>query len=150
MEKPKEFRLTQFNQTTSGLVTIKWAEQDGGAGVEKRKLPLHKDFQKHLTKMESYVAEYYNINEDRVSIKSIAIVHYEEDKGESVQITASYTHPDSEQVTTIKTSKMQVHNDFYGFEGNLKKTLKALSSEASKYVFDLKSSQVAMEIDEAA
>lgn len=152
IKKPKEFKIMSFKRTSSGLISIGWVREDndGKASVENRKLPIHKDFQTVLTKMESFLAQYYGINEDRVSLKSVSVVHYEDGKGESVQIAGNYTHVDSEQVTSIKTSKMQLHNEFYGFEGELKKTLTDLSKEACEYVFDNKSTQASLDLEKVA
>ncbi|MFT5724144.1 MAG: hypothetical protein ACI9JN_001261 [Bacteroidia bacterium] len=148
LEKQKEFRITSLSKSKDGQIAVKWQTPDGYAN-QSRKLPPHKDFQAAITKIEGYLAQYYNLNEDRVSMKSMNVVYYEDDKGESVSIHGIYTHPDSDQVTNIPTSKIPLHLAQYGWEQELKKTLKKVTVEAEKFIFENKSSQETMKLEVA-
>jgi hypothetical protein len=152
MDIPKDFRLTEMKKHANGRTTV---EYDRGSTGSKDKtnrpksLPIHGDFSKCLTSLESYLAQFYELDEERVSLTAVKVKHYNDGKGESIQILGNYSHPDSEQEVAIKTAPIQSHLTHYGFEKELKAVLAKTQKEAASYVFKMKSSQLSIE-DKAA
>ena len=85
-----------------------------------------------------------------VMFKKIVVNSYEDEEGQSAQVLGVYSHPKSQQNTPLKTSKIQTHQATYGVETELKKLLTKLSTEASAYVIDGKSSQMKLELKDVA
>jgi hypothetical protein len=151
MDIPKDFRLTEVKRHANGKTTVEWLRGSTGAKDKtNRKLPIHGDFSKTLTRLEGYLSQYYDLNEDRVSLTSVKVKHYKDGKGESIQIFGDYSHPESEQETVIKTAPIQLHVGHYGFEKDLKEVLSSTQKEASAYVFKYKSTQMDLEAEAAA
>ena len=148
-QKPEVFNLSQMSISTDGRIKATWITPSGEDST-RRKQPPHKDLEKAKSKVEGYLAQYYDLNEDRVTLKSITVKYYEDDKGESVTIKGNYTHSDSEQVTSISTASIPLHLEHYGFESDLKKALSTLSKEVEKWVFEYKSSQSSMKLEVAS
>lgn len=144
-----DFKLKALSIAGNGNISVHWITEDGTSG-RTRSLPAHKDLNAQIKKVEGILASYYDLNEDRVTMKKVNVVHYDDGMGESVQITGTFCHSQSNQNTPIKTSKIQAHNDMYGFESELKTILKKLSDECYKYVYEDKSSQVSMKLDKTA
>lgn len=149
MDRPKEFKMSRLVKHKDGRTEVKWLTEKG-EDTSKRKQPPHQDFDKAVSKIEGFLAQYYELNEDRVTLKSITVKDWEDDKGASVTIKGSYTHPDSEQVTPISTASIPVHLDHYKFEKDLKNKIHKLSKEAEAWVFDFKSAQATMKLEPAA
>jgi hypothetical protein len=151
--KPEEWKLKSITPKPKGKFEVKYHDGTMNRMAEPT-LPLHPDFQKVLDKSLAHLAEYYGLPKeaavDQISMKNVIITNYEDKEGQSVQITGVYSHPKSGQNTTIKTSKVQTHEDQYGFEDVLKKTVIKLAEEAYQYVVNLRSSQLKMEVEEAA
>lgn len=151
MSKQKEFECGSISTNGDGTISVEWGNKTGKWKRTPRLIP-HPDFSKALDKTVKIIADYYGMGKEEhqnISFKKLMVNNYEDEKGQSVQLVAVYTHPKSMQNTPLKTAKIQVHEDAYGFETELKKLIDKLSGEANAYALEDKSSQMKMELEEA-
>ena len=142
-KKPSDVKITSIEFKNKGKLKVVW----NAGSIENsctRDLPQHPDMRKAVTETITFLSEYYegSINTENLSIKGVKIGHYENKEGQSVQIKVVHTHPKSGQNTTMTTAKMQVHEEHYGFETNLKKTINKLMEEAYQFAVNMKSAQM--------
>jgi len=149
IQKPSNFQLCSLEALKNTGLAVEWND-NGDVLKRKSALPPHPDLKPKLTYLEGALADYYGIKDHQaVHLKKLTVTEYEDGEGVSVQITGVHTHPKSGQNTPLKTAKMPLHNDHYGFEAELKGIVEKIALEACAYVFERKSSQLSLD-DKAA
>lgn len=142
-KKPDDVKITSIEFKTKGKIKVVWNEGSIESSIT-RELPQHPDFLKATAEMLSFLSKYQTnpTPVEELSIKAFKFAHYEDKKGMSCLINGVHTHPKSGQNVSMKTSKMQVHEEHYGFETNLKKAINKLAEEAYQFAVNMKSSQL--------
>ena len=149
IKKPEQFNIASV-EVKKDKVVISWVDE-GNQHTRTSKTPMHPDFVALLERLKNSLADYYDLEStDDIDFKKVSVNNYEDDEGQSVMIKGVFIHPKSTQRTTISTSKVQTHEDAYGFETELKNCITELATEACEYVFEGKSNQTTMEFEEAA
>lgn len=138
--KPDDCKITKINFKAKGFIEVH--HEEGGRGMKERNLPMHPDMEDALGEIKSFFSLYYEgLTEEHLTVKQITVTHYEDKEGQSIAIKCVYQHPKSMQNTTFSTSKMQTHEDDYGFEQSLREAILNVSEEAYQYARNMKSSQ---------
>lgn len=149
VEKPEVFNMVSLSRSNSGVFTASWQVGREVYSLESDLAP-HKDLTAKIDKVVTFLAKYYDMPVDGLGFKKVSMNEYEKEEGAySIAINCSYTHPEGEQVTPLKTAAIQTHNAVYGFEKNLLKAVKDLSKEVEAYVFEKKSSQKTLDLNAA-
>lgn len=141
--KPDDVKITSIEFKNKGKIKVVWNSGSIESSIT-RDLPEHPDFTKAKQSMLNFLSKYQTnpTPVEELSLKGVKFAHYEDKKGMSCLINGVHTHPKSGQNVAAKTSKMQVHEEHYGFETNLKKAINKLSEEAYQFATEMKSAQL--------
>jgi len=149
INKPEKFVLSKVEQS-GDETTVSWTN-NGNEYSRKSKTPIHPDFKNIMNKMISYVTTYYDMpddSDDYTSFKKCQISKYGDDKGQSVMIEGVYSHPEGKQNSSLKTPAIQTHNAVLGYEQELAILVSEMGEEACSYVFDGKTNQTTMDLQD--
>jgi|GEM_PF-6266590 len=142
-KKPDDVKITSIEFKNKGKIKVIWNCGSIESSIT-RDLPQHIELTEASFNMLEFLSKYQTnpTPVDELTLKKITFAHYEDKEGMSCLIQGVHSHPKSGQNTSMKTSKMQVHEEHYGFETNLKKAINVISEEAYQFAVNMKSAQL--------